>query len=183
MGRKWKVGLKDGREVTLQLLKPSDKENLLMMFSTMTEDALKWALPPYGEEWIDRKLKNIPNMIPLVAFHDSNIVGFSTINKHHKERRRGIGDMGIFLHQVFHNVGLGTAMTKRLLALAVEQGLHRIQLEVIEGNKAAVRLYEKVGFRVEGKMRDAFFRAGEYHDSLLMAIILKKRNRSDNHIE
>jgi putative acetyltransferase len=169
----WSTRLKDGRIVTLRFLTPEDKSNVLRMFSTMSAEALRWSLPPYDEEWIDRKLASIKELIPLVAVHDNRIVGFCAINKFSHARRKGIGGAGIFLHQDFHDVGLGTAMMELVLDLAKKQGMRRIRLEVIEGNRAAVRLYEKVGFEVEGKMKSSFLGDdNKYHDSLIMAILL-----------
>ena len=169
----WSVRLKDSRIITLRFLTPEDKDNILKMFSSMSHDSLRWSLPPYDEDWIDRKLANIENSIPLVAVHEKRIVGSCTIRKSRHTRRKGVGDIGIFLHQDFHNVGLGTDMMKLVLDLAKRQGLHRIGLEVIEGNKAAIRLYEKIGFEVEGRVRSSFIGEDDkYHDSIIMGLML-----------
>ena len=39
-------------------------------------------------------------------------------------------------------------------------------------NDAAIHIYEKLGFEVEGRRRKAFKRDGEYIDSLTMALFL-----------
>ncbi len=112
-------------------------------------------------------------MIGLVALDGDRIVGWCSIYKQPHPRRKGIGDLGIYLHQDFHGVGLGTAMTKQALALAEEQGMHRISLEVVEDNKAAVRLYKKTDFKTDGRLRDAYFGDdNRYHDSLIMSKIM-----------
>lgn len=49
--------------------------------------------------------------------------------------------------------------------------LHRIQLEVYGHNHWARRVYEKVGFVVEGVRREARLRDGEWVDEVLMAIL------------
>jgi RimJ/RimL family protein N-acetyltransferase len=48
---------------------------------------------------------------------------------------------------------------------------HRIWLAVLESNKAAMALYKKVGFCVEGRYREAVFRHGEYLDYILMSVL------------
>ena len=41
-------------------------------------------------------------------------------------------------------------------------------------NKIAKNLYEKFGFRIEGKMKDSYYgEDGKYYDMLIMAKILK----------
>jgi len=50
-------------------------------------------------------------------------------------------------------------------------GLHRVSLEVFAFNARAIHVYEKVGFRHEGRMRDALWWDGAPHDTLLMAAL------------
>lgn len=66
--------------------------------------------------------------------------------------------------------GGGTALMAAMIDLADNWlGLHRIELTVNADNAAAIHLYEKVGFTVEGRFRDYLFRAGQYVDALAMA--------------
>lgn len=48
-------------------------------------------------------------------------------------------------------------------------GLHRIWLEVRTDNTAAVRLYERCGFDVEGELRDAVYKNGRFYNALIMS--------------
>eukprot|EP00727_Mastigamoeba_balamuthi_P012616 m51a1_g7978 hypothetical protein (190) ;mRNA; r:47556-48218 len=50
-------------------------------------------------------------------------------------------------------------------------GLHRVSLNVVERNAAAVRCYEKVGFTLEGRSRQARWKDGRWFDNLCMAIL------------
>ena len=68
--------------------------------------------------------------------------------------------------------GYGTDATRALLRYAFEEaGLRRIELEVFSFNTSAIRLYEKIGFRMEGTRRQALFREGAWHDEHIMAIL------------
>jgi len=170
----WKVKLKDGREVTIRFLTANDKEALFQMFSSMSSEALKWSMAPYTLEVIQRWINNIKNLIPLVAEYNNRIVGYASIYKFQHPRRKGIGDLAIYLHQDFHNVGLGTAMMKKLLQLAKEHKMHKLELYVVEDNKVAVALYKKFGFKIEGISKDSFFGSdGKYHNMIHMGLLLK----------
>lgn len=48
--------------------------------------------------------------------------------------------------------------------------LHKVYLLVDTENHAAVHIYEKVGFTVEGVLREEFFSAGRYRDATRMGI-------------
>jgi len=168
----WNAKLKDGREVTVRFLSLEDKEKLVEMFASMSDEALKWGMPPYTREVVERWMSNIQNLIPLVAEHDNRTVGYASIYKYVHPRRKGTSDLVMYLHQEFHNVGLGTTMLNRLLELAKNEGMHRIGLHVIADNRIAVHLYEKFGFRVEGVMKDSYFGAdGKYHDEIVMGLV------------
>jgi putative acetyltransferase len=170
-----KVRLKDNMEVTLRLLKLDDRDRLLHLFSTMSEKSLEWGMPPYTKETIDRWMNNIERLIPLAAVYQDQIVGFASIFKHVHPRERGVADLGIYLHQDFHGVGLGTMMCEMILSIAEEQRLHRIGLHVVEDNRAAVNLYKKLGFIVEGTMKDAYYGEDEsYHNMLVIGILLPR---------
>lgn len=49
--------------------------------------------------------------------------------------------------------------------------LHRIGLTVVEANEAARRVYGKVGFVEEGRLRDAFRRDGRWYDKISMGLL------------
>jgi diamine N-acetyltransferase len=68
--------------------------------------------------------------------------------------------------------GLGAEAVRLLLAFGFDElELHRIFLHVFETNEAARRLYERVGFRIEGVLRDGARIEDEWVDVLLMALL------------
>jgi RimJ/RimL family protein N-acetyltransferase len=165
--------LKDGKVVQIRELGVEDKDKLIEMYGSLSDEALRWGMPPYSREVIEKWYGNIQNLIALVAFDVDRIVGHAQILKFLHPRRKDSGDLIIYLHQDFHNRGLGTVMLGRLLESAREQGMHRISLHVIADNRRAVHVYQKLGFKIEGTMKDSYF--GEdrkYHDELMMGLLL-----------
>ncbi len=68
--------------------------------------------------------------------------------------------------------GLGTETAELMLRHAFERlALHRVGLSVFSFNTRAIRSYEKVGFRAEGRLRDAILRDGRYWDEVQMGIL------------
>ncbi|MET7680014.1 GNAT family protein [Streptomyces sp. NPDC005423] len=68
--------------------------------------------------------------------------------------------------------GVGTEATRLVIQHAFEQlGLHRVELAVYGNNPRARRVYEKVGFVVEGVRREAHLRDGEWVDEVIMAVL------------
>ncbi|KUM99750.1 acetyltransferase [Streptomyces yokosukanensis] len=68
--------------------------------------------------------------------------------------------------------GAGTEATRLIVGHGFERlGLHRIELEVYGRNARARRVYEKVGFVVEGVRREVALRDGVWEDEVVMAIL------------
>ncbi|MCC8136887.1 MAG: ribosomal protein S18-alanine N-acetyltransferase [Clostridiales bacterium] len=63
--------------------------------------------------------------------------------------------------------GIGYRMLRRLLQLGRERGVRRFVLEVRKSNAAALRLYEKLGFVIEGERKNFYERPNE--DAVIMS--------------
>ncbi len=75
--------------------------------------------------------------------------------------------------------GLGTEAT-RLIVEHVFEGIddppvNRLALEVFDFNPRAIAVYERIGFRSEGVLRDALRWDGEFHDAILMSVLRRDR--------
>jgi RimJ/RimL family protein N-acetyltransferase len=71
-----------------------------------------------------------------------------------------------------HGRGFGTEATKHMLRHAFNDlNLHRVYLSVLSSNAAAIRVYEKAGFRREGTAREAAYKRGRYEDLMQLAIL------------
>lgn len=72
----------------------------------------------------------------------------------------------------FWNKGIGTQAGMEVLRYGFTVlCLHRIWLTVSECNPRAIKSYEKLGFTVEGRMRESCCRNGKYHDKIVMGIL------------
>lgn len=70
------------------------------------------------------------------------------------------------------NRGIGSEATRLIVDHAFEEtSIHRLELEVYAFNPRAQRVYEKAGFVVEGRRRQAFKFDGEYIDAITMSIL------------
>jgi ribosomal protein S18 acetylase RimI-like enzyme len=59
------------------------------------------------------------------------------------------------VHPDYQNRGIGSGIIESLLAEAEEQGV-AVSLKVLKVNRAARRLYEKFGFRIEEEAKDYY---------------------------
>jgi RimJ/RimL family protein N-acetyltransferase len=68
--------------------------------------------------------------------------------------------------------GYGTEATKQMVEYAFNTlNLNRIQLHVAVENEPAVNVYKKVGFKIEGTLREAMYHNGVYSDFYVMGLL------------
>jgi diamine N-acetyltransferase len=105
----------------------------------------------------------------VFTIHDSSdgeLVGTCGIEgiDHHFAR----AELGIFVGRR-RGTGIGTDATRLALDWAFTMlGLRNVMLETYEFNEQARRAYERAGFKLIGRRRDAVFAMGRRWDSLLM---------------
>jgi RimJ/RimL family protein N-acetyltransferase len=86
----------------------------------------------------------------------------------------GVVGLGMSIAADHRGRGLGTQMLVEAIGWAGSRdGVHKIELEVWPHNPAALALYEKLGFVVEGRRRRHYRRRnGELWDSIAMGLVL-----------
>ena len=167
------VALKDGRRVKIRTYRPSDKEGLVSMYEGLSKESLRWSMPPYNRERIERMTSDLENRIIVLGLDGERVVGHLQISLATNARFRGTGELFIYLHQDFQNAGLGAALMTGGIAQARTRRVHRVELTVVAENHRAIRLYEKVGFQREGVKRENYLgEDGKYHNEVEMGLLL-----------
>jgi len=118
----------------------------------------KWFENPKELNWTDPRL-NYPfnfNKWVELTYNDYNVKSFALkednwvigigniiLNKNTKFAKA----LHIFIDSKYRNKGLGTKMLKYLEALAKDDNMTTISINVMPKNKRAIKLYEKIGFK------------------------------------
>jgi RimJ/RimL family protein N-acetyltransferase len=104
---------------------------------------------------------------------DGAIAGMIQAREEAEPRYRH-ASVDLFLDPALHGRGLGAEAVRLVVRhLIDERGHHRITIDPAADNVAAIRCYEKVGFRTVGVMRSYERDAGGggWHDGLLMELV------------
>lgn len=158
------------------LLRPPREEDLAFAVRFANDEELRGYLrfyAPMGEaeelEWI-RSLRDVGELVWLIEERATREpVGFCSLIVEHvpATAELGIGLLG----GAHRGRGLGTEAMRLMLRHAFGPlGLQRVHLHVYDDNPAA-RLYERLGFRVEGRLRRHGFKRGAFRDQLVMGIL------------
>ncbi|HPE16510.1 MAG TPA: GNAT family N-acetyltransferase [Oscillospiraceae bacterium] len=120
------------------------------------------------------KMRAAPQELLLVARLRGALVasaGVQCVQDRDKVRHRAV--LGISVTKACWGLGLGTALMATLLAFAGNAGYEQVELEYVEGNDRARRLYERLGFHLYAVRPNAFrYRDGTYAAEGLMLLRL-----------
>lgn len=168
-------------EAVIREADPSDAEGVIAYLKELSEEPnvgiLFWPgefdPPVEDERRFIQSHKDSDSSILLVVEAGGRIVGVANCTSGERKAVRHNAVIGITLHRDWRDKGLGTQMMHRLIQFARDTGtLTRIELEVFACNARAIHLYEKLGFEHEGVRRRAIQRDGQFHDAVMMAILL-----------
>jgi len=92
---------------------------------------------------------------------------------HHFEPVHRNAELGIVIGEKdYWHRGFGRAAMRTLLSYSFDTlNLNRVYLHVLSFNERAIRLYRRLGFREEGRLRQDYFHLGCYHDTLVMGLL------------
>lgn len=112
-----------------------------------------------------------PRAFAFVVTRDGRPIG--TVNRYKRGSQRGEWCLGISICEDDHlNRGLGTeALTLWVDYLFGHSDIHRLAIETWSFNPRMARVAEKVGFRIEGRLREAQEWQGEWLDKLQYGLL------------
>lgn len=120
------------------------------------------------------KKENSPDELMLMAEIDGKLAanaGIYPIGRFDRIKHKA--DFGVSVKKAYWGMGLGTIMLERMITLAREAGYEKLNLEVIEGNEKAIRMYQKYGFKLYGTEEKGFrYRDDTYATILYMHLEL-----------
>ena len=136
---------------------------------------------PEVSRWWDRPGPDFPWDEPESVFFtievDGAVAGLAQYGEETEPKYRHAA-IDLFVDPALHGQGIGTAVVARLVRHLIDDlGHHRITIDPATENVAAVRAYEKAGFRPVGVMRDSERDAdgSGWHDSLMMELLAREQ--------
>lgn len=148
-------------------LEPGDVEELRRIRAT--PEVMRW----WDELEDDFPLGDEPEATRFTIEIDGAVAGMVQFGEEPEAKYRHAW-VDLFVDPARHGRGIGTAAVEHVVQLLIEERRHhRITIDPATDNVAAVRAYEKAGFKPVGVMRQSERDADSagWHDSLLMELL------------
>ncbi|MEW6368441.1 MAG: GNAT family N-acetyltransferase [Acidobacteriota bacterium] len=166
------VTLRDGREVVLRPMAGDDFERSYAFFRDLPDDIrLYLRADVTRKDVVERRMKHDDRhrFLRLVAVHGDKIVADATIYRQIHSWQRHVGELRVIIHPDYQRHGLGMDLIRELYEIANRTGLDVIYSNIIEEQKGAVRILEKLGFKKElVKKSHVVDMMGRKHDLIVM---------------
>ncbi|MCK6255562.1 GNAT family N-acetyltransferase [Fictibacillus sp. KIGAM418] len=171
--------MKDGNKVLIREAVPADAQNIIDFYNVVggETDFLSFG----GNEFTrnageyETYIENVAaeeNSIMLLATIGDAIISIATINSSQKARTKHDGMLEIVISQTHTGMGLGERMMTELIEWAKHNRItRRISLVTREDNHRAIALYKKLGFEVEGLIRNDTYFNGVYYSTVVMGLL------------
>lgn len=171
--------LKNGKELIIRLAILEEAQEFLDYINQCGKET---DFLGFGKEGIGLNLEEekayfksfTPKNFMLVGLLENKIVGSCSLRTNESRiRLKHVGLLGITILQEYWGLGIGKSLMQSAINRGKEAGLTRIELTVRVDNEKAISLYKKLGFEIEGQLKNAMFINGKYFDNYIMGLIIK----------
>jgi len=158
---------------------PGDAAGLLALKKDLDRETSFMLLEP-GERTEDStevaaylsSMAGTANSVVIVAETAGGLAGYAEARGGGFHRNRITAHVVIGVLAAAGGQGIGSGLLRELELWAPAHGILRLELTVMAHNQRARRLYERMGFAVEGRRRECLLVDGHLVDELYMAKLL-----------
>lgn len=164
--------------MVIRTAEPNDAKQLVDLMEEVERSNYMLFEPGERKTTVDQQRKRIEAMrreetsTILVAEDNGELVGYLFAIGGNPTRAKHAVYLVIGVAESARGQGVGAKLFTTLEEWAKDQAIHRLELTVMVHNKAAIALYEKMGFEIEGTKRHSLVIDGNYVDEYYMAKIL-----------
>ncbi len=144
------IRLRDGAQLTLRPMVREDADRLWDFFCRIPEeDKMVFREDVSRKEVVERWAENLDyeSVLPVLALEGDQIVADATLHRNRTGWKQRVGTIRIQIAPEFRKRGLGTAMIREMRHLGEKAALRYLMAETIEEQQAAIRAFEKMGFK------------------------------------
>jgi uncharacterized protein (DUF952 family)/RimJ/RimL family protein N-acetyltransferase len=175
----------------MKLIRPVKGEDADILFPLIYQspitDSILWdgptSLEVFRQDLEEREARTTSgegHLFTILEEGTGTPVGSASIHPDDTQLR---GDIGLWVGEHQQGKGYGTQVVRELVAYGFDQlGLEKIEAYIFTGNWASHRIFEKNGFLLEGTIRSADRKRGQFVDEWLFGITRQDYKRRSAYI-
>jgi acyl-CoA hydrolase/GNAT superfamily N-acetyltransferase len=156
--------MKNGLQVRLRPIKPSDEEAMRRFFYRFSKKSVysRFFFPistmPHDkmQAYVNIDYRDEMSVVALINEPGQEIIIAEA--RYAKDERNNFGDLGFFVDEKYQGLGLAQYLYSMLLRLAKERGLKGFTAEVLQENTGMIKVFEKGGLPVEALLKDGVYK-------------------------
>jgi RimJ/RimL family protein N-acetyltransferase len=163
----------DGVEITLRLMEPSDRDEVLAFARSLPDHDLLFLSiditnAKVVDEWVADMKKG--RAITILAESEGKLVGYALLHRDEVSWQRHVGEIRVMLKPELRGFGLGKTMANEVFSIAKDLGLQKMMVQMTADQRGARGMVEALGFRPEALLADFVMgRDGRTYDLLIMS--------------
>lgn len=151
------IVLRDRTEVLVRPMLPEDTGPLLDFFRRLSPDDRQFLKDDVTRQEVvegwGRSL-DYGHVLPLLAVREDRIVADATLHRDGSGWMRHVGEIRVVTDPFYRRRGLASAMVREIFYLALQAGLDKLVAQMAADQVAARKVFQKLGFQVEGRLAD-----------------------------
>ncbi len=156
--------MKNGLQVRLRPIKPSDEEAMRRFFYRFSKKSVysRFFFPistmPHDkiQAYVNIDYRDEMSLVALINEPGQEIIIAEA--RYARDERNNFGDLGFFVDEKYQGMGLAQYLYSMLLRLAKERGLKGFTAEVLQENTGMIKVFEKGGLPVEAMLKDGVYK-------------------------
>lgn len=165
-----------GEFVTLRAIENEDLDLMREMLNDPQIESLVvgWAFPvskTQQEKWYEKSLNDNLNLRFIIETEKDGALGIATLTNIDWKNRRATHGIKL-ANRENRSKGVGTDTVMAIMKYAFDElQLNRLDGSWFDDNIASKKLYQKCGWKVEGRIRSCIYKSGKYRDLDIVGIL------------
>lgn len=162
---------------------PNDSKEYLFFLNKLDSETSFMLYEPGERKATEEELKrrieeSTKNSLLIFAENKGKVIGFLSAGRGHVNRIKHSAYIVIGILEDYRGQGIGKKLFEELDTWAINNGIIRLELFVMVNNVRAIKLYKKMGFKIEGTKEKGCLVNGELIDEYYMGKILIEQNKN-----
>jgi len=125
---------------------------------------------PKNRKQMEERIEQTGDDIELMVYADEEAVGKIRTNQFNQQFGRT--ELGLWISPEHQGNGYGTEASRLMIGYAFDQlRYHKVKTRVSKSNRASQKIWEKLGFKKEGELREQNFTDGRFENYYFYGVL------------